>query len=93
MNRIYTCYNCGFVWKCDEDHIPAVCPTCGLGPEVYLSEPGEDVSKRRIHVDPPQPIPDWDRFNTKYHPPATFRPTPGTAASGTSSSAIRKQRS
>ena len=56
MNRIYTCYNCGFVWKCDENHIPNVCPTCGLGPEYYLSEPGEDISKRRIHVDPPKPI-------------------------------------
>ncbi len=22
MNRIYTCYKCGFVWKCDEEHIP-----------------------------------------------------------------------
>lgn len=72
MNRIYTCYNCGFVWKCDEDHIPAVCPTCGMGPEVYLSEPGEDVTKRRIHVDPPKPIPDWDRYDTRYHPPRHF---------------------
>ena len=72
MNRIYTCYNCGFVWKCDEDHIPKVCPTCGLGPEYYLSEPGEDISKRRIHVDPPKPIPDWDRYDTRYHPPRHF---------------------
>ncbi len=72
MNRIYTCYNCGFVWKCDEEHIPEVCPTCGLGPEYYLSEPGEDISKRRIHVDPPKPIPDWDRYDTKYHPPRHF---------------------
>lgn len=72
MNRIYTCYVCGFVWKCDEDHIPPVCPTCGNSPEFYLSEPGEDISKRRIHVDPPKPIPDWDRYDTRYHPPRHF---------------------
>ncbi len=72
MNRIYTCYNCGFVWKCDEDHIPAVCPTCGLGPEVYLSEPGDDIPSRRIHVDPPKPIPDWPKYDTRYHPPHVF---------------------
>lgn len=72
MNRIYTCYICGFVWKCDEDHIPPVCPTCGYSPEFYLSEPGEDISQRRIHVDPPKPILDWDRFDTRYHPPRVF---------------------
>lgn len=72
MNRIYTCYECGFPWVADEDHIPAVCPTCGATPEHYLSEPGDDVTKRRIHVLPPEPDPNWPKYDTRFHPPKHF---------------------
>ena len=72
MNRIYTCYVCGFVWKCDEDHVPPFCPTCGALPDMYLSEPGEIISKRRIHVDPPVEDPDRDPFDTHWHPAKHF---------------------
>jgi predicted enzyme related to lactoylglutathione lyase len=70
--KYYTCYVCSFGWKVDEDHVPEICPGCGASPDQYLIEPGDGSQPRRMHVDPPQPDPDWDPMDTRYHHPKFF---------------------
>lgn len=72
MLKLYTCYQCGFPFKAEEEKVPSECPGCGAGPEQYLSEPYNEQEKRRIHVDPPLPDPDWDYNNLEWHIPKRF---------------------
>lgn len=72
MKRFYICYDCGFPFTAEEDNIPKVCPSCSATSNQFLSEPYNETGKRRIHVDPPVPDPNWDPMNTAYHHPKTF---------------------
>lgn len=74
MLKLYTCYNCGFPFKADDEHLPTECPACGASPDNFLGEPYNEQEIRRIHVDPPLPDPNRDPYNLEYHMPKDFPP-------------------
>lgn len=74
MLKLYTCYNCSFPFKADDEHLPDECPACGASPDNYLAEPYNEQEIRRIHVDPPFPDPNWDPMNLEWHMPKKFPP-------------------
>lgn len=70
---IYTCFACGFPIAFEETECPDKCPGCGAPASQFLREPWTgDISKRRIHVDPPEPDNNRDIHHIKYHPPKHF---------------------
>lgn len=71
MKRIYTCYTCGTAYDMEESAAPTVCPYCGK--ETLVSEPFvTSLEDRRIHVDPIQPDPNWDKYDVSFHHPKAF---------------------
>ncbi|MDO4543585.1 MAG: VOC family protein [Clostridia bacterium] len=69
---IYTCYKCSFAWIVGEGKEYHNCPTCNATEEYFLKEPGDDILKRRIRVSWPEPISDWPKYNTEWHPAKKF---------------------
>lgn len=75
MKKIYTCYTCAFPMAMEEDAVPDFCPSCSSPKSQYLVEPWNgSIENRRIHVDLPQPDPNWDKMKTSYHHPKHFTP-------------------
>ena len=73
MKYIYTCFKCGFPFAVDESECPGRCPSCSAPKSQYLVEPWNgSIEKRRIHVDPPEPDPNWDKYDVSYHHPKHF---------------------
>lgn len=73
MKYIYTCFKCGFPMAMDESEVPEFCPSCNAPKSQYLVEPWcGSIEKRRIHVDPPEPDPNWDKYDISYHHPKQF---------------------
>ena len=68
MKYIYTCFTCGFPFAVEESECPEFCPSCSAPKSQYLVEPWNgSIEARRIHVDPPEPDPNWDKYNIAYH--------------------------
>lgn len=73
MKYIYTCLKCSFPFALDESEVPDFCPACNASKDQYLVEPWNgSIEKRRIHVDPPEPDPNWDKYDISYHHPRHF---------------------
>lgn len=72
MLKLFTCYQCGFPFKADDESLPPECPACGGSPAHFLSEPYNEQEIRRIHVDPPLPAQDRNPFDLEWHMPRTF---------------------
>lgn len=72
MLKLYTCYQCGFPFKADDEALPPECPACGGGPENFLGEPYNEQEIRRIHVDPPKQVEPEDPYSLEWHMPKTF---------------------
>ena len=73
MKYIYTCFKCGFPFAVDEADCPEYCPSCSGHKSQYLVEPWNgSIEARRIHVDPPEPDPNWDKYDVSYHHPKHF---------------------
>ena len=74
MKYVCTCYKCGFPKIFDEDKIPEVCPICEAPRSQFLLEPYTgNIEDRRIHVDPPEPDPNWDPYDVSFHAPKKFK--------------------
>lgn len=73
MKYIYTCFKCGFPMAVEEEDCPEFCPSCSAPKSQYLREPWcGSIEKRRIHVDPMGPDPDWPKYDIAYHHPKAF---------------------
>lgn len=73
MKYIYTCFKCGFPMALEEEDCPEFCPSCSAPKSQYLVEPWcGSIEKRRIHVDPIGPDPDWPKYSIAYHHPKHF---------------------
>ena len=73
MKYIYTCFKCGFPMALEEEECPEFCPSCSAPKSQYLREPWcGSIEKRRIHVDPMGPDPDWPKYDIAYHHPKAF---------------------
>lgn len=73
MKYIYTCFKCGFPMALEEEDCPDFCPSCSAPKSQYLREPWcGSIEKRRIHVDPMGPDPDWPKYDVAYHHPKAF---------------------
>ena len=73
MKYIYTCFKCGFPMALEEEDCPELCPSCSAPKSQYLREPWcGSIEKRRIHVDPIGPDPDWPKYDIAYHHPKAF---------------------
>ena len=73
MKYIYTCFTCAFPMAMDESEVPKKCPSCSAPESQYLVEPWNgSIEKRRIHVNPPEPDPNRDKYDVSYHHPKHF---------------------
>ena len=74
MKYIYTCFKCGFPMAVEEEDCPQFCPSCSAPKSQFLREPWcGSIEKRRIHVDPIGPDPDWPKYDIAYHHPKAFK--------------------
>ena len=72
MLKLYTCYQCSFPFKADDEELPCECPACGASPDNFLGEPYNEQEIRRIHVDPPAETKERDPMNLDWHMPKHF---------------------
>lgn len=73
MKKIYTCFVCGSAWDLEEEDAVKVCPYCAAPEDKLFVEPFiDDFQNRRIHVDPVQPDPNWDKYDIRFHHPRQF---------------------
>lgn len=57
----------------EEEETPEYCPSCSAPKSQYLAEPWcGDIGKRRIHVDLPEPDPNWNPLDLSFHVPKHF---------------------